>query len=165
VGGREQLMTEWQTPRTWRPVVMGRRGAVVSNHPLASEAGLAILRQGGNAVDAYLAVASTLGVVEPHMSGIGGEGFALVYSARDQHAWVVNGSGCSPRAATADRFAVGIPARGPITTITPGLVAAWCEVHARWGSLPLATVLDSAIFYAREGFGGTQTFCRAAREY
>jgi gamma-glutamyltranspeptidase/glutathione hydrolase len=143
---------------------MGRRGAVVANHPLASEAGIAILRQGGNAVDAYIAVASAIGVLEPHMSGVGGEGFALVYSAAEGRATVVNGSGRAPRTATADRFTNGIPARGPVTTITPALVAAWCETHARWGSLPLATVLESAIYHAREGFGATQAFCRYAAD-
>src|ERR1051326_8766686 len=98
-------MDEWAGLRTWRPVVMGRRGAVASNHPLATEAGAAILRHGGNAADAYVAAASTLAVVEPHMSGVGGEGFALVYSGRDGQATVVNATGRAPLAATPERFA------------------------------------------------------------
>jgi gamma-glutamyltranspeptidase/glutathione hydrolase len=157
-------MDEWAALRTWRPVVMGRRGAVASNHPLATEAGAAILRRGGNAADAYVATASTLAVVEPHMSGLGGEGFALVYSAATREPIVVNATGRSPRAATADRFPDGIPAHGPLTTITPGLVDGWCEVHRRFGSLPLPTLLESAIYHAREGFGATRTFCRFARD-
>src|SRR5713226_8693760 len=111
-------MDRWATLRTWRPVVIGRRGAVASNHPLATEARATILRRGGNAADAYLAAASTLAVVEPHMSGVGGEGLALVYAAREGQATVVNATGRAPLAATPERFADGIPARGPLTTIT-----------------------------------------------
>jgi gamma-glutamyltranspeptidase/glutathione hydrolase len=143
---------------------MGSRGAVASNHPLATEAGMAILRRGGNAADAYVATASTLAVVEPHMSGIGGEGFALVYSAADREARVVNATGRAPRAATLERFAAGIPVHGAATAITPCLVDGWCQVHERWGTLSLATLLESAIFYARDGFAATRTFCRYARE-
>src|SRR6185503_16015545 len=97
-------MDDWAGLRTWRPVVMGRRGAVASNHPLATEAGLEALRRGGNAADAYLAAASTLAVVEPHMSGLGGEGFALVYSAASGQAVVVNATGRAPRTTTPEHF-------------------------------------------------------------
>ena len=157
-------MEKWAELRTWRPVVMGRRGAVASNHPLATEAGLAILRRGGNAADAYVAAAATLAVVEPHMSGLGGEGFALVYSAETKQAIVVNATGRAPRAATPDAFPQGIPARGPRTMITPGLVDGWCEVQRRFGSLPLSVLLESAIHHAREGFAATRTFCRHTRD-
>jgi gamma-glutamyltranspeptidase/glutathione hydrolase len=143
---------------------MGRRGAVATNHPLATEAGAAILRRGGNAADAYLAAASTLAVVEPHMSGVGGEGFALVYDAASGQAVVVNATGRAPLAATPERFAAGIPAHGPLTAITPGLVAGWCEVQRRFGTLPLPVLLEAAIYHAREGFGATATFVRYARE-
>jgi gamma-glutamyltranspeptidase/glutathione hydrolase len=158
-------METWATLRTWRPVVMGRRGAVATNHPLATEAGAAILRRGGNAADAYLAAASTLAVVEPHMSGLGGEGFALVYAAASGQAIVVNATGRAPLAATPERFRGGIPAHGPLTTITPCLVDGWCEVQRRFGTLPLPTLLESAIYHAREGFGATRTFARYAREH
>jgi gamma-glutamyltranspeptidase len=67
--------------RTWRPVIMGRQGAVVSNHPLATQAGFDVLRAGGNAADAAVAVGTTLAVVEPFMSGAGGDGFFLVWEA------------------------------------------------------------------------------------
>src|SRR4051812_6337260 len=89
----ESDMDPWTGLKTWRPVIMGRRGAVVTNHPLATEAGLAVLRKGGNAIDAYIAAASTVGVVEPHQSGVGGEGFALVYAAAEGKATVLNASG------------------------------------------------------------------------
>jgi gamma-glutamyltranspeptidase/glutathione hydrolase len=157
-------MDRWAGLRTWRPVAMGSRGAVASNHPLATEAGIAILRRGGNAADAYIAAASTLAVVEPHMSGVGGEGFALVYWAADRAAAVVNATGRAPRAATVGRFAAGIPAHGAAAAITPCLVDGWFQVHERWGSLPLPTLLESASFHAREGFGATRTFCRYAGE-
>src|SRR5436305_5528872 len=112
---------------TWRPLVMGGRGAVASNHPLATEAGIAILRKGGNAADAYVAAASTLAVVEPQMSGVGGEGFALVFSAATGEAVVVNATGRAPRAAKPEQYGDGIPAHGARATITPGLVDGWCE--------------------------------------
>src|SRR4029434_3498201 len=128
-------MDDWAALRTWRPVVMGRRGAVAANHPLATEAGAAILRRGGNAADAYVAAArtlavgeahmdearggdaadadvaaaSTLAVVEPHMSGLGGEGFALVYSAASGEAVVVNATGPAPRRATPQHHRRGSP--------------------------------------------------------
>src|SRR5437763_5766664 len=118
-------MDEWAALRTWRPVVMGRRGAVASNHPLATEAGIAILRRGGNAADAYVAAASTLAVVEPQMSGLGGEGFALVYPAATGEPMVINATGRAPLAVTPERFAGGIPAHGAITAMTPCLVDGW----------------------------------------
>src|ERR687885_201962 len=102
-GMLDARMDEWAGLRTWRPVVMGRRGAVASNHPLASEAGADILRRGGNAADAYVAAASTLAVVEPHMSGLGGEDFSLVYDAASGQALVVNATGRAPLAATPER--------------------------------------------------------------
>src|SRR6185436_14643921 len=142
---------------TRRPLVMGARGVVAANHPLASEAGLAILRKGGNAADAYVAAASTLAVVEPQMSGLGGEGFALVYPAETGEPVVVNATGRAPLAATPERFARGIPAHGPLAAMTPSLVDGWAEVHRRFGSLPWSTLFESAIFHAREGFGATRT--------
>jgi gamma-glutamyltranspeptidase len=160
---REKRMDTWAGLKTWRPVIMGRRGAVVTNHPLATEAGLAVLRQGGNAIDAYIAAATTVGVVEPHQSGIGGEGFALVYSAAEGKATILNASGRAPRAATAEQFHDGIPAYGPLTPVTPSLPDGWCAAHARWGTLPLSTLFESAIYHAREGFGATRFFCQVAR--
>lgn len=155
----------WSEHRTWRPLAMGRRGAVASNHPLATETGIAILRRGGNAADAYIAAAATLAVVEPHMSGLGGEGFALIYSASHGEATVINATGRAPRAALPERFSRGIPPHGALAAITPCLVDGWCEVHRRWATLPLRTLLEGAIFYAREGFAATRSFCRYAREH
>src|SRR4051812_27536988 len=97
---------------TWRPLAMGRRGAVASGHPLASAAGLAALQAGGNAADAAVAVAATLAVVEPAMSGVGGDGFYLFYRAAERRAYCINATGPAPRAATRQRYPNGIPAYG-----------------------------------------------------
>ncbi|HZO30107.1 MAG TPA: gamma-glutamyltransferase, partial [Chloroflexota bacterium] len=90
-------------PRSYRPVIMGRRGAVASNHPLATQAGLLTLQAGGDAVDAAVAIGATLGVVEPFMSGLGGDGFYHVYRKATGEAVVFNGTGAAPRAATPER--------------------------------------------------------------
>lgn len=94
----------------YRPVVMGRRGMVCSGHPLASQAGIAMLQRGGNAVDAAIAVAAALNVVEPLMSGIGGDGFIMVYNRESDELKVVNATGAAPYAAIRERYRPsGIP--------------------------------------------------------
>ena len=95
--------------RCYRPLIIGRRGAVAANHPLAAQAGLLALRAGGNAVDAAVATAVSLAVVEPMMSGLGGDGFYQVYDQASGRAVVFNGSGPAPAAATPERYARGIP--------------------------------------------------------
>src|SRR6185295_10001450 len=122
--------------RSYRPVIMGRRGAVASNHPLATQAGLLALQAGGDAVDAAVAVASTLGVVEPMMSGLGGDGFYHVYRKATGEAIVFNGTGAAPNAATPERYAAGIPMSGPLAFSTPGSVGAWGAMHGRYGRAP-----------------------------
>ena len=89
-----------------RPDIMGRNGMVASGHPLASQAGISILQQGGNAVDAAIAVAAAVNVVEPQMSGIGGDGFIMVYRRDLGKIEVANGTWPSPLAATRERYAV-----------------------------------------------------------
>src|SRR5436309_9933556 len=88
--------------RTYRPVVMGSRGAVACGHPLAAQAGAEALRHGASAADAAVVVASTLAVVEPMMSGLAGDGFFLHFNARDGRASVINASGPAPQEATAE---------------------------------------------------------------
>src|SRR5215471_12709866 len=90
--------------RAHRPLNIGRRGAVAANHPLAAQAGLLALRAGGNAVDAAVATAVTLAVVEPMMSGLGGDGFYHVYERSSGRAVVFNGTGPAPAAATPERY-------------------------------------------------------------
>ncbi|MGI8550908.1 MAG: gamma-glutamyltransferase [Dehalococcoidia bacterium] len=153
------LNHERQTPRTWRPVIMGRGGAVASNHPLATLAGYEALRAGGNAADAAVAVAATLGVVEPYMSGMGGDGFYLVYEAAKRKATLVNASGPAPQGATAARFASGIPQYGILSASVPCAVDGWLTLQSRFGSRSLPELLAPAIERAREGFGATRHFC------
>src|SRR5512142_2591959 len=104
---------------------MGRRGAVATNHPVATAAGLDVLRAGGTAADAAVAVSLALGVVEPHMSGLGGDGFYHHWSASTGRAETYAGTGQAPRAATVDRYRAegGVPNRGPLSVQTPGKVA------------------------------------------
>jgi gamma-glutamyltranspeptidase len=142
--------------RTWRPVAICRAGAVGTNHPLATQAGAQVLRAGGNAVDAAIAVATTLGVVEPQMSGVGGDGFFLVYEAEARRATLVNATGPAPRAATVERFAHGLPADGILTASTPGVVDGWLTLAQRFGTQPLNVLFEAAIGYARDGFGCTR---------
>src|SRR5438034_10924806 len=101
--------------RCYRPLIMGRRGAVAANHPLAAQAGLLALRAGGNAVDAAVATALALSVVEPMMSGLGGDAFYSVFDAKTGKAVIFNGTGPAPRDATPDRYRGGIPRTGPMS--------------------------------------------------
>ena len=149
----------YEGPRSHRPLIMGRRGAVASNHPLATQAGLLALQAGGNAVDAAVAVAATLAVVEPFMSGLGGDGFYHVHMRRTGESLVFNGTGPAPRAATAERYAAGLPLSGPLAVSVPGSVGAWGAMHARFGLRPWTALFEAAVHYARDGFGVTRA-CR-----
>ena len=136
---------------------------IVCPHALASQAGADVLRAGGSAVDAAIAAASTLGVIYPHMCGIGGDAFWLVYDARERRVSYLDGGGRAAASATLDRLTdKEIPFRGlvPATLTTPGAVASFCEAHARHGKLPLARCLESAIGYARDGYPVTERLAR-----
>ncbi len=148
----------YEGTRSYRPVIMGRRGAVASNHPLATQAGLLALQGGGNAVDAAVAVAVTLSVVEPFMSGLGGDGFYHVFMRKGGPGVVFNGTGPAPRAATPERYAAGIPLSGPLAVSIPGSVGGWGSMHARFGRRPWATLFEAAIHYARDGFGASRAY-------
>ena len=140
------------------------RGMVACPHALASAAGVDALRSGGSAVDAALAAAATLAVVYPHMCGLGGDAFWLIYDAKAKKVSYLDGGGRAAAAATLERFAgqAEIPFRGlaPATVTTPGAVASFCEAHARHGRLPLARCLQDAIHYAAEGFPVTARLSR-----
>ena len=142
-------------PRTHRPLIMGRNGAVGANHPLATQAGLDILRAGGNAIDAAVAISLAYGVVEPMMSGLGGDGFYNVFIAAGAQKLTVNGTGPAPIAATAERFAKGIEIKGPLSVSVPGKLAGLGAMHAAHGRLPWATLVQHAIDYARDGYAVT----------
>jgi gamma-glutamyltranspeptidase/glutathione hydrolase len=128
---------------------------VATSQPLAAQAGLAVLRRGGNAVDAAIAASTALSVVEPMNSGIGGDVFALVWDGRFLYG--LNGSGRSPAALTAalvrkKGHVDEMPERGWLPVTIPGAPAAWNDLHRRFGSLPFAELLADAIHYAEEGY-------------
>ncbi|MBK1659221.1 gamma-glutamyltransferase [Paracraurococcus ruber] len=149
--------------RSHRPLIMGRRGAVATNHPVATQAGLDVLRAGGNAVDATIAVSLALGVVEPHMSGLGGDGFFQLHLAGGEGV-CVNATGAAPRAATPVAYAAGIPVEGPRSTSTPGLLAGLALLHERHGTLPWARLVAPAEEAARDGFAATHHYRHFAGE-
>jgi gamma-glutamyltranspeptidase len=151
--------------RCYRPLIMGRRGAVAANHPLAAQAGLLALRAGGNAVDAAVATALALAVVEPMMSGLGGDGFYHVFDAKTGRATVFNGTGPAPQAATPERYAGGIPRTGPLSVSLPGLVAGLGMMHRQFGRLPWRDLFAEAIHYARDGFAATPHYRHFAADH
>jgi gamma-glutamyltranspeptidase/glutathione hydrolase len=150
--------------RTYRTVVMGRRGAVACGHPLAAQAGIEALRHGANAADAAVVVASTLAVVEPMMSGVAGDGFYLYYSSRDGQATVINATGPAPQDATPEEFTSGMPAFGARSASVPGVLDGWSELNRRFGRWDFGDLLQGAIYYAREGFGVSRRFAEHAEE-
>ena len=131
---------------------------VTCPHALASAAGVDVLRDGGSAVDAAIAAAATLGVIYPHMCGLGGDAFWLIYDAGRRTVAYLDGGGRAAAAADLAWFEQRghreIPFRGivPATLTTPGAVASFCEAHARYGRLPLARCLQDAVHYARAGY-------------
>lgn len=139
-----------------RPVVVGTFGMVASNHPLASMSGMQILLQGGNAVDAAIATAAALGVVEPYLSGAGGDGFMMIYWAATDEIYFLNFTGRAPKALTAAHFGDRIPTRGPLVVLVPGAVAGWETAIKRFGSMTLHQVLQPAIQLAENGYPLTQ---------
>lgn len=143
--------------KTSRPTTMATRGMVSSPHYLASLAGLSVLQNGGTAVDAAIAVNATLGVVYPHMTGMGGDAFWLIYDAEADALHALNGSGRAASAATRELYHQAghevIPSRGAMSAVTvPGAVDSWCMAHERFGKLSLADDLAGAIAYARQGY-------------
>jgi len=148
--------------QTGRPPTLAPRGMVACPHALASEAGVEILKAGGSAVDAAIAASATLSVVYPHMAGMGGDAFWLIYDAKQNRVRYLDGAGCAAASASIETFrsqgVSEIPFRGilPATLTVPGAVASWCEAHAAYGRLPLARNLASAAGYAREGFPVTE---------
>src|SRR5260370_25522636 len=147
-----------QEPRCYRPLIMGRRGAVAANHPLAAQAGRLTLRAGGNAADEAVATARALAVVEPMMSGLGGDAFYHVFDAATGRAVVFNATGPAPQAATIERYAGGIPRTGPMSVSVPGLTAGLGAMHRQFGHLSWRDLFGRAIQYARDGFGAAPNY-------
>lgn len=126
---------------------------VCAGHPLAAQAGIRILQQGGNAADAAIAVAAALNVVEPHMSGMGGDGFALVYQRAGGRVDVINATGPAPLQATRAAYLPGgIPMKGIRSVSIPGLVEGWLRLHNHYGRLKLADAFAPAVDLAANGF-------------
>ncbi|HLZ71179.1 MAG TPA: gamma-glutamyltransferase [Dehalococcoidia bacterium] len=139
----------------WAPQqgpVMSRGAMVAGSHPAATQAGLDVLREGGNAVDAAAAVAFLLTVLKPTRSHIGGDVFWLVYSAETGEVTAINGSGVAPAGATLAEYAGGIPERGIRSVAVPGFVDGVLAAHTRFGKLPRARLLQPAIAAAEDGF-------------
>ncbi len=137
-----------------RSAVLAREAMVATSQPLAAQAGLSVLADGGSAVDAAIATAAVLTVVEPCSNGLGGDAFAIVWDGEGLHG--INGSGRWPAAANADQIRAESPDNFPLygwTPVTvPGAVDCWNELHQRFGKLPIERLLQPAITYAEEGF-------------
>lgn len=148
-----------------RTPLIACNGVVATSQPLAAQAGLAMLQRGGNAVDAALATAVALTVLEPTSNGIGGDAFALVWAGGQLHG--LNASGRAPAALQAEalraRGYTTMPKDGWLPVTVPGAPAGWGELHQRFGRLPLAEVMAPAIRYAEEGYGITPTVARQWR--
>jgi gamma-glutamyltranspeptidase len=149
-----------------RPPARAYTGLVTAPHALAAQAGLSILQEGGNATDAIIAMAATLAVVYPHMTGIGGDVFFLYYDAKAGAVHGYNGSGAAAKAATLDHYrGLGlrrIPERGGEAALTvPGTIDAWFALHDRFGSVSMERILAPAIAYAHNGAPAARSFVGA----
>ena len=154
------------TGKTWatRSEVLARHGMVCTSVPAATQVGLDVLKRGGSAVDAAIAANATLGLMEPVSNGIGGDLFAIVYSAKEHKLYGLNGSGRSPRGLSYEQMkselaklhSEYLPPTGMLPISVPGTVDAWAELHKKFGKLSLGDDLSGAIHYAEEGFPVTE---------
>ncbi|RIV23831.1 gamma-glutamyltransferase [Fibrisoma montanum] len=139
-----------------RSVVMGQHGMACTSHPLSTQVAVEVLKAGGNAIDAAIAANAMEGVVEPHVNGIGGDLFAIVWDAKTKKLYGLNASGRSPYNLTLAEFKkrglTHIPPTGPLPVSVPGCVDGWFELHKKFGKTPMPTILSSAIRYARDGY-------------
>src|SRR5690348_4506764 len=143
-----------------RSEVLARHGMVCTSVPAATQVGLDILKKGGTAVDAAIAANATLGLMEPVSNGVGGDLFAIVYCAKENKLYGINGSGRSPLGLSYDQMKTElaklhretIPPTGMLPISVPGTVDAWAELHKKFGKLKLSDDLAPAIRYAEEGF-------------
>src|SRR5438874_3791594 len=143
-------------PHSTRSAAMGRNGMIATSQPLASAAGLKVLQDGGNAIDAAVTAAAVLAVVEPSMTGIGGDLFAIVYDAKTKTLHGLNASGRSAYAATPQEYAkrgqTRMPGTGVLSVTVPGVVEGWSELLSKYGTLSMAKAVAPAIDYARNGY-------------
>ena len=143
-----------------RSVTMASQGMVASSQHLATLSGYKTLLKGGNAVDAAVAMISTLNVVEPHSVGIGGDAFALIYLSKKNKIIGMNASGRAPYKADLNYFKErnmkAMPERGMLAVTVPGALHGWSEAVAHYGNLELSEVFEDAICYAENGFPVTE---------
>jgi len=147
-------------PFATRSEILAREGMVASSQPLATQAGLQILRRGGNAVDAAIAVNACLGLMEPTGCGIGGDLFVINWDAASGRLHGLNASGRSARGTSLvdvkrlidSTGQSSLPNLGPLSVSVPGCVDGWFELNRRFGRLPMAEILAPAIHYAERGF-------------
>ena len=162
-GGQADRVSRSETPKTFeyetlRSPVSGLRGVVATSQPLASNAGLDILAAGGNAIDAAVATAAVLTVVEPHSTSLGGDAFIMVYIAAEKKLIGLNASGRAPYAMTLEALNEKLDRhdmdriRGIYSVTVPGAVDGWFEVLEKYGTMSMAEVLQPAIYYAEHGF-------------
>ena len=143
-----------------RSEVIAQNGMVASSHPLATQIGIEILKNGGNAIDAAIAVNAALGLMEPTGCGIGGDLFAIVWDPKTKKLHGLNASGPSPKSLSLDYFLdndyEGIPFYGVLPVSVPGAVAGWFALHRKFGNLSMNQILSPAIQYAEKGFPLTE---------
>ena len=143
-----------------RSEVIAANGMVATSHPLATNVGIDILKNGGNAIDAAIAANAAIGLMEPTGNGIGGDLFAIIWIEKDKKLYGLNASGRSPKNLTLDYFKNNnfseIPAYGPLPVSVPGCVDGWFEMHEKFGSTPMQDLLQPAIEYADNGFPVTE---------
>ena len=139
-----------------RSEVISQNGMVATSHPLASQIGIDILQNGGNAIDAAIAANAALGLMEPTGNGIGGDLFAIVWIEKEKKLYGLNASGRSPENLTLEYFKENnfksIPAYGPLPVSVPGCVDGWFELHNKFGKISMANILSPTIKYAEDGF-------------
>jgi gamma-glutamyltranspeptidase len=147
---------------SWRPTLVAQHGMVAAGHPLAAEAGMRILKAGGNAVDAAIATWAVQGQAEPGMTGLGGDMFVLIYLAKTGEVKFINGTGFAPQAATIDFYNSkgGLPSGGPLSISVPGAVGGATLAVQKYGTRSLGDVLAPAIEVAEQGFPITDTLAR-----
>ena len=143
-----------------RSEVIAENGMVATSHPLATQIGIDILKNGGNAIDAAIAANAAIGLMEPTGNGIGGDLFAIIWVEKDKKLYGLNASGRSPKNLTLDYFKnksfSEIPAYGPLPVSVPGCVDGWFEMHDKFGSIAMHEILSPAIEYADNGFPVTE---------
>jgi len=142
--------------RGTRSPAVGRHGMIATSQTLASAAGLKVLQDGGNAIDAAVTAAAVLAVIEPSMNGIGGDLLAIVYDAKTKKVYGLDSTGRSAYAATPEEFKkrglTQMPGRGPLSVDVPGVVEGWHQLLTRFGTITLAKAMAPSIGYARDGF-------------